>query len=387
MSRSTHFNAPDPWGYGPDESRSSGGQEETADANMSVANPPSTDEQASIFDMAPIRPPKRKFTEKEQDVFTARHPKVTDAKWYKMATDEHGNLVVKDKKSDKTYKNSYMVQQPSNTLPNEVWGGSFTHTQGSRQMYEMWHKTNAEDTPHTLLLMTHTRREIAEQEAIDAGQHPSVPLVPFAGSASSVNLAPKRQLARDQIPCANCKKVCHLLKDCVGPYSRSGDIPGCPVCNTMEHGMDQCPNASELSKESVFTLLVANRGNKCLIRSDVEVYQLAVELDKKSNGKLSSDNIALPWTRRTAIAVKVLEKNEKCLQTWDYKNRKGGPAPDPTISWPSMLAGDVPSSSYSAYIAARKKAKDEAATPTRLPERSKPAVNEDGIPMPPRQNP
>ncbi|RYP60895.1 hypothetical protein DL770_009899 [Monosporascus sp. CRB-9-2] len=383
MSSSRNTGVLDPWGQGADEFRSGGGQQ-TADISMSVASPPSTEEQASVFDMAPLRPQKRKFTEEEQDAFTARHPKVADTKWYKMATDEHGNLVVKDRKSNQTYKNSYMVQQPSKNFPNEIWGGSFTHAQGSKQMYDMWRKMHPDGTPHTMLLMTHTCREIAEEEAIAAGQSPSLPLVPFAGSASSVNLAPKRQLARDQIPCANCKRVGHLLKDCVGPYSRNGDIPGCPVCNTMEHGMDQCPNAGELSKESVFTFLVTNRGNKCLIRSDYEVYQHAVELDKKSNGKLSSENIALPWTRHTAMVVKELEKNEKCLETWDYKNRKGGPAPDPTISWASLLAGDVPSSSYSAYVASRKKPKDEAPAPAGLPERSKPAVLDDDVPMPSR---
>lgn len=51
----------------------------------------------------------------------------------------------------------------------------------------------------------------------------------------------KRTQGRDQAYAST-----HLLSSCVWPSSH-GDIPGCPRCNTMSHGFDNCPKRVDMT--------------------------------------------------------------------------------------------------------------------------------------------
>ncbi|KAK8007924.1 hypothetical protein PG989_001914 [Apiospora arundinis] len=50
------------------------------------------------------------------------------------------------------------------------------------------------------------------------------------------NEIPNRQISI----CANCRQLDQTLAQCVSPISRSGDIPGCYRCNTLNHAVDDC---------------------------------------------------------------------------------------------------------------------------------------------------
>jgi hypothetical protein len=64
----------------------------------------------------------------------------------------------------------------------------------------------------------------------------------------------------------------HQLRDCVWPTA-TGDIAGCPLCNTVEHHCDDCPTRQNMSVEERwrqdFDVLVRGRGGLPPFRSAV----------------------------------------------------------------------------------------------------------------------
>ncbi|KAI0121762.1 hypothetical protein BJ170DRAFT_139753 [Xylariales sp. AK1849] len=83
--------------------------------------------------------------------------------------------------------------------------------------------------------------------------------------------------------CANCNKIGHRLADCVWPYSiRHGDIFGCPICNTKDHGFDECTELFYLTYETKVNYLCKRRAGKPLIRSDFDIYEAVRRLETQS---------------------------------------------------------------------------------------------------------
>jgi hypothetical protein len=72
----------------------------------------------------------------------------------------------------------------------------------------------------------------------------------------------------------------HRLKDCVWP-TPLGEIPGCPVCNTMGHFFDHCPTRGPMSenerREQAFAVLVRPRGGLPPIRTSLPWPQIAAD--------------------------------------------------------------------------------------------------------------
>lgn len=71
------------------------------------------------------------------------------------------------------------------------------------------------------------------------------------------------------VQCANCKKFGHELADCVIPKG-DGLVHGCPICNTQDHGLDECPKLNEdptARSEQVLPFVWDRRFNKPMIMS------------------------------------------------------------------------------------------------------------------------
>lgn len=127
------------------------------------------------------------------------------------------------------------------------------------------------------------------------------PVPRFAGegllTASERLAEPRRDPPRSRLSlvtgnvCAWCQErdpedpvyaASHTLRDCVWP-TRMGDIPGCPVCNTVQHQFEGCPARQNLSadaaRQQAFDLLVRSRGGLPPYRTTLPWPQLAVGFD------------------------------------------------------------------------------------------------------------
>ncbi|KAL2883008.1 hypothetical protein SGCOL_001698 [Colletotrichum sp. CLE4] len=71
--------------------------------------------------------------------------------------------------------------------------------------------------------------------------------------------------------CANCCRVGHEVKDCIGPVDVDGFISACPICNVRDHHFSTCNKLRKSKKKAKKTLeflyLVQHRQNKPPIRS------------------------------------------------------------------------------------------------------------------------
>jgi hypothetical protein len=78
------------------------------------------------------------------------------------------------------------------------------------------------------------------------------------------------------------RAMSHELKDCAWPYGE-GDIPGCPLCNTLEHDFDSCPTRQSMSeaerRQQDFDVLIRHRGGLPPIRSTIAWPELAISFD------------------------------------------------------------------------------------------------------------
>lgn len=72
----------------------------------------------------------------------------------------------------------------------------------------------------------------------------------------------------------------YTLGQCVWP-SELGVIPGCPRCNTVEHGFEDCPERQQMTEEERrlhdYTSLVRNRSDLPPIRTRLSWAQSAVD--------------------------------------------------------------------------------------------------------------
>lgn len=71
-------------------------------------------------------------------------------------------------------------------------------------------------------------------------------------------------------PCGNCSLFGHDLKRCVGPVNGFGVIDGCPMCNTKDHVLFECPKSwrSEINQGD---LMIFGRNNKPMLSWPAEL--------------------------------------------------------------------------------------------------------------------
>ncbi|KAK4161641.1 hypothetical protein QBC43DRAFT_337109 [Cladorrhinum sp. PSN259] len=112
--------------------------------------------------------------------------------------------------------------------------------------------------------------------------------------------------------CENCGRQGHRLSQCIRLDNISYDIPGCPICETTQHLIDDCPRLPSLSDRDaqIFRVLVGLRGCKGPIRSAMFNWP-----DIAATGPHME---FYAWTRR--FAKQWQDENPKVWETYDYSN-------------------------------------------------------------------
>ncbi|KAI1404208.1 hypothetical protein F4819DRAFT_147595 [Hypoxylon fuscum] len=145
--------------------------------------------------------------------------------------------------------------------------------------------------------------------------------------------------------CANCLKQGHVLADCVWDYSlTNGDMYGCPVCNTIGHHFDNCPEAEKMDKYGKFEFLVVRRGGKCMIRSNFPVYTTTTAL---LNEREIPDGFVMPWSRENVIKVGMNKQWVQKIEAYDYSEPRKPISEDDSLTPDSIK--NMGDGSYSTF--------------------------------------
>ncbi|KAK6086172.1 hypothetical protein SCUP515_00532 [Seiridium cupressi] len=133
--------------------------------------------------------------------------------------------------------------------------------------------------------------------------------------------------------CCKCRATTHLFSHCVGPpTAKFGDMYGCVECNTTQHCFDDCHKVNgtagtpPLDREQIFVLLVVNRVNKPLIRTN-RVFNWGEYEDLIKKYKLTS----APWTRE--FAMELLETGQTPWVNYDYAGKAPLPVDRRSKNW------------------------------------------------------
>ncbi|KAI2617201.1 hypothetical protein GGS26DRAFT_596522 [Hypomontagnella submonticulosa] len=244
---------------------------------------------------------------------------------------QNRSMVLVDKKR-KRLSNSILIQKADPSLRQDsVWLGDFTHPRGVVTMSHRFQDAYPDEVSTFAIMGTRSYLD----EALDT-PGVSVPLLPNA--ANSTLSIKRRKLIGTPDPCANCDHAGHTLGDCIWPMNRIwGDIYGCPNCNTKEHRFDDCPKTAAMSDEEKCEVLIVRRSGKCMIRSDVPIYALAVKLI--NSGHLSKTNLIMPWSRQGALHQRDDPAIKTALASWDYgKKLTGAVSRDPAVAIETLEA-------------------------------------------------
>ncbi|KAI8232150.1 hypothetical protein K4K53_005100 [Colletotrichum sp. SAR 10_77] len=135
-----------------------------------------------------------------------------------------------------------------------------------------------------------------------------------------------------ELRCGNCGHRGHRLIDCVWP-DLSGQISGCPLCNTKLHYLDECARVSQLSKAQLYNLLIHRRGNRPAIASRTPWVDLVMEAATASIGIKDPRGGPFPWTKDFAKSqghTWCKYENRPLWEFYDYRVGKEGRMPLPT---------------------------------------------------------
>lgn len=132
--------------------------------------------------------------------------------------------------------------------------------------------------------------------------------------------------------CGHCFHYGHRLIDCAMP-DRSGTIRGCPLCNTCEHTLDDCPRVELFNKFILFLACVARRSKLPPIRSarynwlsllsDFIEKKIRPPNDTKWKNWQFNKKQPLPLTvefTRVMVKGKFLGRNGKPYRSWTWYN-------------------------------------------------------------------
>ncbi|KAI8255983.1 hypothetical protein K4K58_005169 [Colletotrichum sp. SAR11_239] len=137
-----------------------------------------------------------------------------------------------------------------------------------------------------------------------------------------------------ELRCGNCGHRGHRLIDCIWP-DLSGQISGCPLCNTKLHYLDECARVSQLSKAQLYNLLIHRRGNRPAIASRTPWVDLVMEAATASIGVKDPRGGPFPWTKDFAksqghVWCKHENRSGPLWEFYDYRAGKEGRMPLPT---------------------------------------------------------
>ncbi|KAJ0353061.1 hypothetical protein COL154_001685 [Colletotrichum chrysophilum] len=137
-----------------------------------------------------------------------------------------------------------------------------------------------------------------------------------------------------ELRCGNCGHRGHRLIDCIWP-DLSGQISGCPLCNTKLHHLDECARVSQLSKAQLYNLLIHRRGNRPAIASRTPWVDLVMEAATASIGIKDPQGGPFPWTEDFAKSqghtwCKYENRSGPLWEFYDYRAGKEGRMPLPT---------------------------------------------------------
>ncbi|KAF4899591.1 hypothetical protein CGCF415_v003259 [Colletotrichum fructicola] len=137
-----------------------------------------------------------------------------------------------------------------------------------------------------------------------------------------------------ELRCGNCGHRGHRLIDCIWP-DLSGQISGCPLCNTKLHHLDECARVSQLSKAQLYNLLIHRRGNRPAIASRTPWVDLVMEAATASIGIKDPQGGPFPWTKDFAKSqghtwCKYENRSGPLWEFYDYRAGKEGRMPLPT---------------------------------------------------------
>ncbi|KAI1652001.1 uncharacterized protein F4817DRAFT_24 [Daldinia loculata] len=258
------------------------------------------------------------------------------------------------KRTKRADGNSIPVQPADHKKDNvKVLARYFTTTAGLSTMTNNYISTHAPDTKTLALFITLPK----ENPGQSSGDHIGVKLLPFDDDL--VVKGSLKRKADDRTLCANCRKDTHVLADCVWPVHRKwGDIFGCPICNTKDHRFDYCHSQPSLDDWARFELLVLRRAGKCMIRSDCEVYKLALQFIRE--GRVNPAELTMPWTRSGAVALFDQPEAVATLEAWHYQNPRAQVVVDPN-STPAALDGlaTLTGGDFTSFCAAARRAEKE----------------------------
>ncbi|KAB8303236.1 hypothetical protein EYC80_004683 [Monilinia laxa] len=85
------------------------------------------------------------------------------------------------------------------------------------------------------------------------------------------NRQQKSSAERPVLPlCGNCSLIGHDLKRCIGPVNGFGVIDGCPMCNTKDHVLFECPKPWK-SESNQGGVMIFGRNNKPMLSWPAEL--------------------------------------------------------------------------------------------------------------------
>ncbi|KAI2784207.1 hypothetical protein F4815DRAFT_457260 [Daldinia loculata] len=306
-------------------------------------------------DATQMAPRSSRFTaEERRNYWQNKNPRFRSGATTTVDVTPEGHLALVNKRTKKVEENSILVQPADPKKDNrELWAGYFTMTYGLSTMTNNYISTHAPDTKTLALFITQPK----ENPGQSSGDHIGVKLLPFDDDL--VVKGSLKRKADDRTFCANCHKDTHVLADCVWPVLRRwGDIFGCPICNTKDHRFDYCHSQPSLDDWARFELLVLRRAGKCMIRSDCEVYKLALQFIRE--GRVNPAELTMPWTRWGAVALFDQPEAVATLEAWDYQNPRAQVVVDPN-STPAALDGlaALTGGDFTSFCAAARRAEKE----------------------------
>ncbi|KLU85852.1 hypothetical protein MAPG_04872 [Magnaporthiopsis poae ATCC 64411] len=123
--------------------------------------------------------------------------------------------------------------------------------------------------------------------------------------------------------CGGCGRQGHTPAECV-KGTEIGDIMGCPLCNTVAHGVDSCRRFRELDNTSKMELLIRRRGHKQCIRSLTPWTDLLSVYEARYGKEQAA---WLPLTR--PLAVKFQNMRQHLHEAYQYGEGDAGLMEDP----------------------------------------------------------
>ncbi|PWI72987.1 hypothetical protein PCL_10002 [Purpureocillium lilacinum] len=135
------------------------------------------------------------------------------------------------------------------------------------------------------------RKRVATDDATDAAWERRKKRI--FGDRSPIQKPLKNEAQPER--CANCGDVSHKLGVCP-QHTRIGILYGCPICNSMEHNINDCLKWPGLPLRDRYRVLVLNRGNMPPLATHDSRLWYNVLVDHLRASPQNSPPTTFPWT-------------------------------------------------------------------------------------------